>query len=652
MQNLNIWRAHRRGTGLALAGLLALSASAAWAVPGAASGQADYGRLGIAGWQSGAASSPEQAGPRALFTVGPHANCDFTSLQTAIDFAGDGDTIRVAASDGYPGLVYALHQKSLTIQGGYSSCDLSATPSGRTVLNAQGHSERLLDVWDGGNTRMRVKLENLELRGGNGGLLVEGQFGRLAVELVNVWIQGNHALTSGGGVRVRITGLTADNWTNDPILTLDNDTVLAQNSTTADGGGLFCSSGLPASQQNRTVVRFGASLVVSNSAGGNGGGVASTGCRRMWLYTGGPVAFIIPTGGVFLNSAGGLGGGLYVAGGGEMQVSGGIHMHFGLGLAPLINGNDAQSGGGAAVTGTSSLLVLQGAQVHGNSAEEVAGGILVTDHAELRMGALQISDPCKPTQSGGGQSSAGPCSRLQNNTAQQTGAALMVRNGGQARITQTRIINNQIHNPEGVASVIAVNYNTAVASEPARLVIDSSQITANKARHVAYSGNGSELEINWSTVADNEITHGMARSWATSGTENRVSLGSSIFWGNTSSTLVTRGDTGEIWMGADCVIAQVGEASSGLDSAFGYRSTDPQFLAPQDGDYRLGPTSPAIDFCDDYTSSVVSRDLGGNQRNQVWTGPTPGPNPGLGHYDLGAFEAQLGDDVIFRDGFE
>lgn len=657
MQDSKISMTHPRRIGVATAGLVALLASTAWATPGG------LDRLSAADERAMATDQPEMqelpataepAGSRALFTVGPQANCDFNNLQSAINQAGNGDTIRVAANDGYLGQVYYIHAKSLTIQGGYSSCDLSATANGRTVFNAQGSTGRVFDIWDFGNTPMTVRLENLELRGGNGGLLVEGQLGRLAVQLSDVWIRGNHIVNPsdphGGGVRVRITTDSVGSSTSEPILSLDNDTVIAQNSAIGDGGGLYCSSSLTG-LHSQTSVRIGASLIMNNDADGNGGGVASSGCQRMFLYTGGPFFLFIPTAGVLMNTAGGNGGGLYVTNGGQVQVRGDSYQGFGLDLAPLINGNEAANGGGIAINGQNSWVNLHGAQVHGNTADDAGGGILVTDHASLNMRALSETDPCLPTQTGGGVSSAGTCSRLQNNTAGRTGAAIKVRNGAEARITQTRISGNKIPEPDPRAAVIAVNYPSGLASEPASLLIDSSQVDGNKATYVAYVGNGSYVAINWSTFAGNEIVGPIARSYALPGKVNTLFLGSSIFWGNSSSSMVNQGGDGNHSLSADCVIGQAAAGNTGLTGQMFYESTDPLFIAPDDGDYRLGAGSPAIDFCDGATASVVNRDLAGNQRNQIWTGPPPASNPGLGNYDLGAFEAQY-DDVIFANGFE
>ena len=121
----------------------------------------------------------------AVHTVGEQADCDFFSLQDAINAAAPDDTIRIARSTSHLGKTYTLYGKSLTLQGGFDSCDAGETPSGRTTLDADGANLPVLDIWQGGTPpdQMRVVLRDLELRRGNGGLKMEGQLGRLSVQL-------------------------------------------------------------------------------------------------------------------------------------------------------------------------------------------------------------------------------------------------------------------------------------------------------------------------------------------------------------------------------------------------------------------------------------------------------------------------------------
>src|SRR5690606_25992332 len=60
---------------------------------------------------------------RAIYTVGEQADCDFSNLQDAIHAATPGDTIRIARSTGHLGNTYTLYGKSLTLRGGFDSCN-------------------------------------------------------------------------------------------------------------------------------------------------------------------------------------------------------------------------------------------------------------------------------------------------------------------------------------------------------------------------------------------------------------------------------------------------------------------------------------------------------------------------------------------------
>jgi hypothetical protein len=71
---------------------------------------------------------------------------------------------------------------------------------------------------------------------------------------------------------------------------------------------------------------------------------------------------------------------------------------------------------------------------------------------------------------------------------------------------------------------------------------------------------------------------------------------------------------------------------------------DPRLRNPAAGDYRLGPTSPAIDFCDTTHWASAAFDIEWQSRDL----DHPFPDR-LGIRDLGADEYQV---VVFRDGFE
>ena len=118
--------------------------------------------------------------------------CDYTSIQTAIDNAADGDTITIG-----PG-VYNEHDitienKSLTLQG--------ADPQ-NTVINAQGLGR---GIYVYGYDNNEVVIANLQIRGcsadrGSGIFIYNHNSNKVTVYLKKLYILGNLATDMGGGI--------------------------------------------------------------------------------------------------------------------------------------------------------------------------------------------------------------------------------------------------------------------------------------------------------------------------------------------------------------------------------------------------------------------------------------------------------------------
>lgn len=596
-------------------------------------------------------AASDQATPSSTtYTVGPHANCDFPHLQQAIDAASHGDTLRIARSNAYLGNTYILSGKSLTLRGGFDSCDTGELPSGHTTLDANGAAQRVLDIREGSNPpeQMTVRLENLIVQNGRGGIAVEGWLGRLSLSLANTRVTGNSTPTAGGGVHVVLAGITAVDATGQPLLRIDNASRITHNQSGASGGGIHCIQSAPF-DHHRVSLRIGGTLIAHNSAV-NGGGIAMNGCARAQLYPSAPFEAGEPTGGIAMNSATDSGGGLFMTQAASLSAFGSnVGAYGAAGHAGVIVGNSAAHGGGVALTANASLN-LYGMLVAGNTASGDGGGVLVRDGSLLYMLAQARDRACPHPAELDHETPIPPCNYLSHNESGGHGGALRVINEASALIAQAHIVDN-LASVDG--SVASVNLPNDGASTFASIWLESSLMSGNSADSTLYAGNRSQITVIGSTISGNDSI-GTAYVYAAPGNTSRLMLQSSIVWGNWTDILVTRSASGSALASADCVIGPHPELGSGLSAATDYLFDDPLFIDPTTDNFRLAPGSPAIDFCDDRHGFTMSdnRDLAGQMRGLEWTGAALGTSPALGPVDLGAYEAQPLSMTVFSDSFE
>jgi len=595
------------------------------------------------------------AGGLLPLTVGPGGDCNFSSLQAAIDAAEEAQVIQITDGDGYAGGTYQIHNKSLTLRGGFADCGLGVPPAGRTTLNAQ-QAGPVIDVFTGTSTTARtVVLENLSLTGGRGtiggGLVVEGRPGVLRVDLRNVEIRNNEAPNvGGGGVRLVTTGVR---FAPGVMLTIDNDSQILRNRATGVnglGGGLLCQNSFE--QDDSVLLRIGSTLFFENEAV-DGGAMAFRACRGVRLHSGGPFFLILPTGGIVKNTASNRGGGLYLDQGSEVELTAAATAGgFGdFADAGLIGANQAAVGAGFHLRDEASTLTLIGTRVQNNVASTRGGGGAVENGASLVMREF-IAAPCLPTQSSGGLTTLPPCSTLDDNRGGSEGGALAVRDGASVSIRNTYVRENEASSGTGL-SLRADSADTAAALEGIQLIGNRNGLypiflsSAN--------GHRAEVDLRYSTVARNITTTSVVRSAAGTGSVSQAIFRSSIVY-QPGLPIVSTVLGGTHVAFGDCLIGGTSLGASNLDLLLtrAYSEIDPRFRDPDGGDFRLQPDSPAIDYCDDATLPTAN-DLDGRLRGAAWAGPAPLSAPGAiagGRFDLGAFEAQLIPEALFADGFE
>lgn len=590
-----------------------------------------------------------------IIRVGSDAtSCDFDSLSSALAAANSGDTILLERNvDLYLGHTYQLFNRGMTIRGGYDDC-LDDSPSGRTVLDADGQG-RVFDIWLPGDStsEMNVVLENLSIRGGltganagGAGILIEGRQGLLSVDLNNVEVANNQLTSSvnGGGIRVLVNGAAEGGW---PLLNVDNASIIQGNSTLGNGGGLACDNPLSHAHES-TVVRIGSADILDNSAT-NGGGLSLNNCRNMFIYNGGPIFLIIPTGVIFANTASERGGGIYVTGSSVLSMRGSAGGGYGDSAhAAGVVFNTAQFGGGIYNEGLA--VNLDDVVINGNEASEDGGGIY-TDGAITRH-RRQQDTACEPPETSGGLTSVPRCSRMNANTAiNGSGGGYYATNGASLDVNRTIITGNESNLAGSVVRSTADN-----GSDPGVANFRSALVYGNSGATLFYAWQTSEINVAWSTITDNQVSGHVLRAFASGDDSAEVSLISSIVWED-SGTVVSIGGTGSQTAIGDCVIGHQISASVGFTQSFAYSNINPMLSTVDDKPYFPSNTSPAIDYCDGLNAEDGEIDLVGVERGSEHQGPEPVTPPSsvpTGTFDLGAYETEWGPltDELFQDRFE
>lgn len=564
--------------------------------------------------------------------------CPFTTIQSAVNASGDGDTVRVVTGS-YNERVN-IFSKGIDLIGGFADCT-ATTPSGRSTIDRAGTGLGV-DIYypaATGDPVRTVNIENFVIRGGggagfnSGGVVIEGRPGRLAVNFRNVQISDNQRADTGsggngGGVRIITSG---DASGSGAMVTLDNDSSVIRNTAGGDGGGVHCLSTHDAGTV--TLLRMGTTLVFDNEAV-NGGGIAVDGCTNVFLYNGGPVVLIFPAGGILGNIASNSGGGIAVRNGGDVWMRATEFAGFGdANEAALISGNDAGVGGAADVRDAGSRLRVEDAYVIGNSASQ-GGAFDVTLGGRLEMFRRSGTGACAPIQSGGGVLSRPPCSVLDGNAASAGGGALNIASVSSADVSRTIIRNNSAGSAGG--SVLRIPNPSITTALNTEVRIEAALIHDNTGPFVFDVANNADLIVAYSTIADHPTTE--FRVAAADGRYARARVLSSIVDAGTAMSFLT--GAGDTRFELDCVIGSVAPGSTGATATAFYSQIDPEFADQAGRDYRLAATSPAIDYCDDVNTPLFP-DLRGNGRGLAWNGPptTSPPNsaPG-GLYDLGAYE--------------
>jgi hypothetical protein len=565
--------------------------------------------------------------------------CTHTTLLAALIAAsGNGagvDTIRIANTQAYTGVVLAVSGHSLRIEGGYASCG-AASASGRTVLT--GGTGTATAISTGGAGSHTLELVNLDIAnsptGGagsrlGGGLRITGSF---HVTLRNTLIRNNTAARGGG---IYIDGSSGTRLT----LALPTSAI-SDNDATIAGGGLYCTGPAVIDWQ------AGAGAVYGNSAtstgadpdeSGSGGGAALfNGCSL--TQHGGPGLNHL-----FGNTAVQYGGGYYLRNQARLHLVGnGQHpARVTDNITTLATGGTPGAGGGIAIrdpagAGTTSEVLVEDSVIEDNRSWQGSGVAL------LGGGRFEM----RRTLAGSACHDARYCSSLSFNGVPGTAlsaraGALWAQQGAVVDISGTYIQGNGAL----VGSALWTNGTARTTLESVVLSDNHGATALIDARDI--SGVGA-ITVAWSTVTGNSYA-GAASGRRILQANQAPSANSVRVYGSLLGEALATGIQSPLLL-SDCVLRDPAMAPLGTGSSItrqGTLAAPYGMAAPAGGNFHLasGLAEP-VDWCDIGVGPRLHPDIEGNvgivdaAASNLW-----------GIRDLGAHEFQ-DTDLLFAHGFE
>ena len=529
----------------------------------------------------------------ALHTVGGDASCAYTDLQAALDAALPGEesltVIRVARSGAYGNTSFTAPARNLLIEGGYDTCsDTTPDPATRTEMNQGPQVLGPVLTLTGSANLPSFSLRHVRLAGGDssgwgGNLYVNGD---AEVILENVRLDFGSALFGGG---------LAVNGGGQATVTVDEDTVITQNSGSL-GGGIFCSNA-----EVRT------SAVVALNSATNGAGIYAYDDCSVFVHPADPIDSEASSYNAIIgNDASGDGGGIHAVLGAY------VRLRPAAGFAPHVIQNTAAGRGGGVFVGDA-VLIADHAQIRQNDAMQDGGGIF-SRGLTVVIGEPAPGMPCQLDR----------CASIEGNTSGDKGGAIRLEAPGSMTVNSAWLFGNSAN----VGSALSIS--DAVSAQ----LIDTMVVWNDTAVSVVDSDN-SPLRILRSTLAGNSD-----QFFDILVNQGSLELRGSIIWETPSVGALNRvGAT----LTADCLLTS---SFIGLPGSATIVRENPLFVFPSTGNYRVSRLSPAIDFCGFVPdTSPFTYDVDGDRRAE----DSPLVPNRFGIYDLGA---DAYSDFVFEDSFE
>jgi hypothetical protein len=588
------------------------------------------------------------------YRVGAGAGCNYSSIQTAINNAvpSNGITnILIARNQAYNTQRLTITGKNVRLIGGYADCNQVARDSVRTLINGSGGGDRSIVNVDGSTSVVAfynlhfqngheetnsasyagaidintgphnlVYLENVEISNssaGWGGAMSIRNSNSSNIAAVNVvfgndtYIHGNTGVYGAGGIFCRDATLTIKG--GDTSIQFNN--ALGSSSASppvyADGGGLYVDD---------CVVKIGgfsdgAGILDANVASRNGGGMYASGSRTVVdLYNIHPD---FPTV-IKNNTAAGFGGGIDIEEGARVRMWDGV-----------LWGNIAR-GGGAAVA----LYDAGGA----NHSLFWASRYFTADTPNGDPAAYDRAYNC---------TNFWECNILRENRAVTTAGASAP--GGALRLSgddngsvDAVLVGTRVYRNEGTSAMEVKYFSNSFA----KLTMNGAVVDANTASgNLIYAESNTRVEITNSTLAGNtigatRIINRAASSCPTNSSLPGVWVYGSIIWQPGTYFTPGIGQAGCVRYNTISNLDNVPTVDQQFNSV-----GNPLFVDPANGNYRLQPASPALDYGPAAVSAVTND--GGLRVIDL-----PFATNAWGPQDSGAYERLLDFDVIFVSGFD
>jgi predicted outer membrane repeat protein len=399
----------------------------------------------------------------AVMRVGINGACAYPNIQSAVNAASHGDTLRVSAGVYFENL--DIYNTSLTIEGDYNST-CTSKGGGETRVEGSLGSGSTMDIQNNTVTlRDLVVAWGINLAGGGISAINSN------VTLDNVDVTNNYAL-AGGGIYVNPNS----------VVNLVNGSDVRNNAVVGGGGGVGVEG-----QFSGTTINL-----VNNCAPDGGGIYALAGNVQLNEV------------GLVLNQAPGdtgKGGGIWADGGSTIETSN----------TTLIGGNTAVSGGGIYLEGGSTLnatdtligfpllflwpnLAETGAGIYADTSTVDFSGTIDLNIAEYSgAGVFATNSTVNLTDAAiGGNDQAYQGNQL--GTAGHTGVGLFLTGGTQAVLDNTTVVSNTFQ-----TSGFTYGGGIYVSGGSNLTLVNNSSVEEHLAPS-AGDGRGAGIYINGSTV--------------------------------------------------------------------------------------------------------------------------------------------------------